>query len=190
MGADKMHIDEVDTDASLVRKLLEVQFPHWADLPVESVKSAGTDNALYRLGEDMAVRLPRIHWAIGQVEKEHQWLPRLAPLLPLTIPVPLAMGEPGEGYPWHWSIYRWLEGENATIDRIANLRQAAIDLAQFIIALQQIDVINGPLAEKHNLRGAPLVMRELVYPRSNLNDGWHDRHRYRDQDMGSRSSGT
>ena len=97
MPAGKMHINEVDTDVSLVRRLLAAQFPHWADLPIEPVLSAGTDNAIYRLGDDMAVRLPRIHWATGQVDKEHRWLPRLAPLLPLAIPVPLAMGIPGEG---------------------------------------------------------------------------------------------
>ena len=99
MPPGKMHADEVDTDASLVRRLLKEQFPRWADLPIERLKSAGTDNAIYRLGDDMAVRLPRIHWAIEQVDKEHQWLPRLAPLLPLAIPAPLAKGAPGEGYP-------------------------------------------------------------------------------------------
>ena len=123
--------------------------------------SAGTDNAIYRLGDDMAVRLPRIHWATGQVEKEHEWLPRLAPLLPLAIPVPLAKGMPGEGYPWHWSVYRWLEGENATIERIADPRQAATDLAQFIAALQRIDPTGGPPPGAHNsFRGVPLAMRD------------------------------
>jgi aminoglycoside phosphotransferase (APT) family kinase protein len=160
MAPRKMHEDEVDTDASLVRRLLAAQFPGWADLPIERVRSAGTDNALYRLGDDMAVRLPRIHWAVGQVDKEHRWLPRLAPCLPLAIPVPLAKGEPGAGYPWHWSIYRWLAGENATSERIADPRQAALDLARFIIALQGIDTTGGPLAVDHNLRGVPLALRD------------------------------
>jgi aminoglycoside phosphotransferase (APT) family kinase protein len=96
-----MHADEVDTDASLVRRLLAAQFPQWADLPIEPVASAGTDNAIYRLGDGMAVRLPRIHWAVKDVDKEHQWLPMLAPLLPVAIPVPLGKGEPPAGYPWH-----------------------------------------------------------------------------------------
>src|SRR5262245_21060386 len=103
MSTVKMHVDEVDTGIPLVRRLLAAQFPQWADLPLESVPSAGTDNALYRLGHDRVVRLPRIHWATGQVDKEHEWLPRVAPFLPLAIPIPLAKGEPGEGYPWHWS---------------------------------------------------------------------------------------
>src|SRR5207249_2738324 len=70
--AGKMHIDEVDTDASLVRRLLAAQFPQWADLPIEPVPSAGTDNALYRLGDDIVVRLPRVLGATGQVNKEHE----------------------------------------------------------------------------------------------------------------------
>src|SRR5579871_5080141 len=139
MPADKMHVDEVDTDVSLVGRLLAAQFPQWADLPIRPVRSAGTDNALYRLGDDMAVRLPRIHWAVGQVEKEQQWLPRLAPLLPLAIPIPLAMGTPAEGYPWHWSVYRWLAGENATSERLADPILTATALAQFVAALQRID---------------------------------------------------
>ncbi len=156
MPAGKMHNDEVDTDVALVGRLLAAQFPQWADLPIEPVRSAGTDNAIYRLGDDMAVRLPRIHWATGQVDKEHHWLPRLAPLLPLAIPVPLAKGTPGEGYPWHWSIYQWLEGESATIERIADPCQAATELARFIAVLQRIDPTGGPTAG----RSVPLALRD------------------------------
>jgi aminoglycoside phosphotransferase (APT) family kinase protein len=156
-----MHSDEVDTDVPLVGRLLAGQFPQWADLPIEPVRSAGTDNALYRLGEDMVVRLPRIHWATEQVEKEQRWLPRLAPHLPLAIPVPLAMGAPAEGYPWRWSVYRWLEGETATIERITDFRQAATDLARFIAALQRIDPAGGPPPGPHNSqRGEPLAARD------------------------------
>ncbi len=161
MSAGKMHVDEVDTSVALVGRLLAAQFPHWGDLPIRPLRSAGTDNALYRLGDDMAVRLPRIQGATGQVDKEHQWLPRLAPLLPLAIPVPLAKGTPGEGYPWHWSVYRWLEGENAAMERIADPRQAATDLAHFIAALQRIDPTGGPAPGPHNFnRGVPLAARD------------------------------
>lgn len=163
MSAGKMHADEVDTDVALVRRLLAAQFPPWADLPLAPVPSAGTDNALYRLGDDMVVRLPRIHWAIGQVDKEWQWLPRLAPHLPLTIPVPLALGEPAEGYPWPWGVYPWLDGETATPDRLADPRQAAVDLARFIAALQRIDPTGGPTPGPHNSkRGVPLVTRDAA----------------------------
>jgi aminoglycoside phosphotransferase (APT) family kinase protein len=158
----KMHADEVPTDAALVQKLLATQFPDWADLPVEPVPSAGTDNALYRLGDDMAVRLPRIHWATGQIEKERRWLPMLAPDLPLAIPVPIATGSPGEGYPWHWSVNRWLDGENATAGTISDLNEAARQVARFITALEQIDPTDGPPALEHNLRGAPLAIRDTA----------------------------
>jgi len=155
-----VHTDEVDINVSLVHRMLAAQFPDWADLPIERIRSAGTDNAIYRLGDDMAVRLPRIGWATAQVEREHQWLPRLAPHLPLAIPAPLAMGVPAEGYPWHWSIYRWLEGENATLDRLTDRRQAATDLAHFVAALQRIDPTGGPRAGVDNSRGVPLATRD------------------------------
>jgi aminoglycoside phosphotransferase (APT) family kinase protein len=161
MSAGKMHADEVDVDVSLVGRLLAAQFPQWADLSIEPVHSAGTDNAIYRVGSDMAVRLPRIEGATGQVDNEHRWLPRLAPHLPLAIPVPLAKGTPGEGYPWHWSVYRWLEGETAIIERIADPGQAARDLAQFVVALQRIDPAGGPPPGTHNsFRGVPLSTRD------------------------------
>jgi aminoglycoside phosphotransferase (APT) family kinase protein len=156
-----MHADEVDTAVSLVRRLRAAQFPRWADLPIARVASAGTDNAIYRLGRDMAVRLPRIAWAVGQVEKEHRWLPMLAPHLPLTIPVPLAMGAPAEGYPWQWGIYPWIEGENATPERLADLDEAAQEMAHFITRLQRIDATGGPPPGPQNSsRGAPLAQRD------------------------------
>jgi aminoglycoside phosphotransferase (APT) family kinase protein len=161
VSTQKMHPDEADIDLPLVSRLFAAQFPRWASLPLEAVPSAGTDNAIYRLGGDMAVRLPRIHWATGQVNKEQQWLPRLAPHLPLAIPIPLGLGVPAEGYPWHWSVYRWLPGENATRERLADLRQAAADLAHFIVALQRIDATGGPRPSPHNSgRGVPLAMRD------------------------------
>lgn len=156
-----MHADEVDTHVSLVRQLLAAQFPEWTELALKPVISAGTSNALYRLGSDMVVRLPRIPKASLQVQKEQQWLPKLAPHLPLAIPTPLAMGIPGEGYPWHWSVYRWLEGENKSIESLDDPQQAAIDLAQFITALHNIDPTGGPLPGEHNAtRGLPLAMRD------------------------------
>lgn len=160
MPAGKMHDNEVATSVTLVRRLLAAQFPHWAALPLEPVPSAGTDNAIYRLGHDMTVRLPRIDWAIGQADKEREWLPKLAPWLPLAVPVPLAQGKPDAGYPWHWSVYRWLEGENIMPGRLDNPTQAALDMAHFITSLQRIDPTGGPLASEHNLRGTTLVQRD------------------------------
>src|SRR5262245_50564195 len=89
MANKKMHADEVETDESLVRRLLAAQFPHWSKLPIDRVESFGTDNAIYKLGDDLAVRMPRVQWATAQVDKEAKWLRVLAPLLPLTLPVPV-----------------------------------------------------------------------------------------------------
>jgi aminoglycoside phosphotransferase (APT) family kinase protein len=155
-----MHENEVQTDTQLVGRLLAAQFPQWASLPLTPVPSAGTDNALYRLGSEMVVRLPRIDWAAGQAEKEGRWLPRLAPHLPLAIPEQLAVGEPDAGYPWPWSVYRWLPGENATLARLNDPGQAAVQMARFITTLWQVDATDGPPAAEHNLRGAPLALRD------------------------------
>jgi aminoglycoside phosphotransferase (APT) family kinase protein len=161
MSARRMHADEVDTDASLARRLLAAQFPRWSGLPIATVDSAGTDNALYRLGDDMVVRLPRKASAASHNDKEYQWLPRLAPQLPLAVPVPLAIGEPAEGYPYQWSVRRWLAGESAIIDPIGV--EAALDLANFITALQRIDAAGGPAPGAHNFgRGAPLITRDAA----------------------------
>jgi aminoglycoside phosphotransferase (APT) family kinase protein len=156
-----MHPDEPDIDTPLVRALLAGQFPQWASLSVAPVPSSGTDHMLYRLGPDMLVRLPRVYWAVGQVDKELTWLPRLAAHLPLAIPRPLARGEPAHGYPWAWGIYQWIDGEGATIDHAHDSHQLARDLARFIVALHQIDPANGPPAGDHNFfRGVPLAMRD------------------------------
>ena len=105
-----MHADEVETDASLVRGLLAGQFPHWAGPRIELVASYGTDHDIYRLGDRLAARLPRIQSVTRQAAKEAEWLPTLAPHLLLALPVRLAMGRPAEGYPFDWSVYEWLPG--------------------------------------------------------------------------------
>jgi aminoglycoside phosphotransferase (APT) family kinase protein len=141
-----MHADELHTDAALVRRLLAAQLPHWAELPIERVPSSGTVNALYRLGSDMVVRLPRISGGTGGIDKDFEWLPRLAPLLPVRVPVPLAKGEPAEGYPWRWGVYRWLDGENP--DGVVDLHE----IAAFVDALHRVELTGGPPAR----RGRPL----------------------------------
>jgi aminoglycoside phosphotransferase (APT) family kinase protein len=155
MGRTKMHADEIETDARLTQRLLEGQFPEWADLPIEAVASYGTDHDIYRLGDHLAVRLPRIGWATSQAAKEAEWLPKLAPHVPLALPVPLVMGQPAEGYPFTWSVYEWLPGENAngTID---DLDLAAVDLAGFVSALRQVETTGAHVRPLHG-RGGPLV---------------------------------
>jgi len=123
------------------------------------VELDGWDNRTFRLGDDMSVRLPSAEGYVPQVEKEHRWLPRLAPHLPLPIPAPIAKGEPGEGYPWPWSVYRWLDEEPAATAPITDFRQFAVDLAKFLAALYRIDATEGPTAGPHNFwRGGPLTV--------------------------------
>jgi aminoglycoside phosphotransferase (APT) family kinase protein len=152
-----MHDGEAEIDLALVRRLLAAQLPRWADLPLHRVESSGTDNALYRLGDAMVVRLPRIAAATGPIGKEHAWLPRLGPLLSLPVPVPLARGAPGEGYPWPWSVYGWLEGEAASTVPIADERDAGAALGAFVSALQRIDATGAP---RSGSRGVPLAVRD------------------------------
>jgi aminoglycoside phosphotransferase (APT) family kinase protein len=149
-----MHTDEIEIDADLVRSLLREQVPAWAGLPLERVPSAGTDNALFRLGKDMVVRLPRIGWAVDDVDKECRWLPYLAPQLPVAVPAPVAQGEPGAGYPHRWWVYRWLDGHNPSTRRQA--AQLPTRLAAFLSALHGIDATDGPPAS----RGVPLIERD------------------------------
>ncbi|MBA2936769.1 aminoglycoside phosphotransferase family protein [Paenibacillus sp. CGMCC 1.16610] len=157
------HANDLVIDAALVKSLISTQFPQWAELPMEQVISGGTDNVIYRLGTDMAVRLPRAEWAVGQVEKEQKWLPQLAALLPIPIHAPIAFGAPTEGYPRKWSVYRWLEGENATVRQVEDQNQAANALAQFVTAMQRIDSDGGPPPGAHNSgRGEPLVKRDAA----------------------------
>ena len=158
MSVGTMHAEERVIDVPLVRRLIAAQFPRWAGLPVTLVHSAGTSNAMYRLGEDMVVRLPRIAGAAGDVDKEHQWLPRLAPRLPAAVPVPLGKGRPAEGYPWNWSVYRWLEGGTPGVGRIADPALLARDLAEFVAALRRIDPTDGP----PSYRSKPLATRDAT----------------------------
>jgi aminoglycoside phosphotransferase (APT) family kinase protein len=156
-----MHADEAHTDVELVARLLADRLPQWSDLPVAPVPSAGTDNAIYRLGDDMAVRLPRTAGAAARLDKEHAWLPRVTPSLPLATPTPLERGDPAHGFPWAWSVYRWVQGETATLDRISDLGQAAVDVAEFIDALHRVDASDGPLPGPDNShRGVPLALRD------------------------------
>lgn len=150
---------KVTIDTALVRRLVATQFPQWRDLAVRPVASGGWDNRTFHLGDEMTVRLPSAAAYSLQVEKEHRWLPQLAPLLPLPIPVPLAMGVPAEGYPWHWSVYGWIEGETARRENIADLSKFAADLAGFLIALKRIEPTGGPSPGQHNFfRGGPLTV--------------------------------
>ena len=144
-------------DASQVRGLISSQFPQWADLPIRPVAHGGWDNWTFHLGDDMLVRLPSAAEYAQAVEKEHRWLPLLAPQLPFPIPTPLRQGAPSPVYPYGWSIYQWLGGETATPDRITDPVRFATDLATFLSALQAVDPTEGPQPGVHNwFRGGTL----------------------------------
>jgi aminoglycoside phosphotransferase (APT) family kinase protein len=140
----KRHDDEFEVTEDLVRRLVRAQFPQWADLPMRLVDPSGTDHTIYRLGDELVARLPIMEYATKQAQKEARWVPFLAPQVPLQLPTPVAMGAPGEGYPWSWSIVRWIDGERATLENLAP--EAAGDLAAFIRALQACDPTGGPPA--------------------------------------------
>ncbi|MCX4448588.1 aminoglycoside phosphotransferase family protein [Streptomyces sp. NBC_01789] len=142
-------------DAALVERLIDAQFPRWSGLPVVPVEIDGWDNRTYRLGDAMTVRLPTAAGYVPAVEKEHHWLPRLAPSLPVPVPPVLALGAPGEGYPFPWSVRRWLPGETAARGRIDDLPGFAVAVAGFVRALQRCDPAGGPEAGAHSwYRGA------------------------------------
>ncbi|MEV8372948.1 aminoglycoside phosphotransferase family protein [Kribbella sp. NPDC056861] len=157
----------VGVEVALVRRLVGEQFPQWADLPVEPVAKGGWDNWTFHLGTELLVRLPSASEYAQAVEKEHRWLPVLAARLPLPIPVPLGKGRPTAEYPHPWSIYQWLDGETATIDRILDPRRFAGDLAGFLAALRSVDASDGPQPGIHNwYRGGTLRTYDEVVQRA------------------------
>ncbi|MFF4754119.1 aminoglycoside phosphotransferase family protein [Streptomyces sp. NPDC002514] len=165
MPGAKMHDDELDVDGPLVRRLIAGQFPEWAGLPVTGIASAGTDHAMFRLGDDLVVRLPRRPGTAGQVAREQHWLPRLAPDLPLAVPVPLGLGAPAPGYGHPWSVLRWLAGRDAHTAPIAELGSAAVELGRFVAALRKADATGGPVS----WRGGPVAANDR-YVRAAIRD--------------------
>ncbi|MFC3572652.1 aminoglycoside phosphotransferase family protein [Streptomyces yaanensis] len=148
-------------DTALVRRLIDTQFPQWAGLPLKLLDPAGSDHVIYRLGAELSVRLPRHAGAIRQAEKEFRWLPRLAPHLPLAVPIPVAVGEPGFGYPWPWAVSRWLDGQVATVETLGDSSRAAVDLARFLTALQRFAPVDFPAEDAHeDLAAEPLADRD------------------------------
>lgn len=151
-------VEKTAITPALVSRLVAAQFPKWAELPVAAVELDGWDNTTFRLGEDMSARLPSGDAYVPQVDKEQRWLPILAPRLPLPIPQPLAKGAPTSEFPRPWSIYRWLSGKHATVERVRDLTRLATDLADFLVALYRIDPAGGPSPGPHSFfRGGSLT---------------------------------
>lgn len=137
-------------DAELVARLIARQFPRWSALAVTPVDNDGWDNRTYRLGEDMAVRLPTAAGYVPAVAKESRWLPRLAPALPVPVPTVLAEGAPDLGYRFPWSVRCWIQGETADRAYIENMTEFAVAVAEFIRALQRCDNADAPPAGAHS----------------------------------------
>ena len=143
-----------------MRQLLAHQFPQWTDRSLSLVTSPGTSHTLIRLGSDLVLRFPRTESAVRDIEREHHWLPRLAPHLPTPIPEPVEIGEPGSDYPWRWSVLRWLEGAVREPAEGPHSPESASALATFCRALRACDTTGAPNAAAEGLRGAPLTIRD------------------------------
>jgi aminoglycoside phosphotransferase (APT) family kinase protein len=149
-----MHLDELEIDDALVRRLLGEQFPEWVGLPLHRIAPTGTIHAIFRLGDELSVRLARREGPTERGGAEFDWLSRLAPLLPVEIPVPVAQGCPSGDYPWFWDIHTWVEGESVAIEEVDAVR-AARDLAALVGSLQQVSPEGAPPG-----RGTPLAERD------------------------------
>lgn len=158
----QMHENEVPVDDAIVRGLLEDQFPHWADERLLRIADAGTDNAIYRLSDDLGIRLPRIQWAKAQIVKECRWLPTLAADLPSAVPVPLAEGRPGHGYPFPWLVYPWIVGTSLDRAAVSDWAVIAEAVAEFVLALEQRPSDGGPPPSR---RGTPMAQYDEAVQR-------------------------
>src|SRR4051812_15330716 len=158
-----MHDEQVDVEPDDLRALLRAQHPQWASLPIELLSTSGTDNAIFRLGDDLVVRMPIIGWAAGQIDLGETWLPCLAPHLGVAVHEPVAVGEPGAGYPYRWLVARWLDGDNAHHDRLVDPVGLARDVADVVTALRSMSIDGMPRSS----RGRPLeadaeVIRDAI----------------------------
>lgn len=159
----EMHDGEVHIDAELVGGLVAAQFPQLGDLPIRLVQSTGTVNAIYRIGDDLYARLPRLRkWALD-LDNELQWLPKLAPRLSLRVPKPVGKGHPATAYPFSWAIYEWIDGLPYGDELVDDERQAARDLAQFVVELRRMGPVAGaPCAGRKPLRELDAVTRMAI----------------------------
>jgi aminoglycoside phosphotransferase (APT) family kinase protein len=145
-----MHDDELAIDADLVRRLLAQQLPHLADRPLRIV-GRGTVNAMFRLGDDLAVRLPRTAAWAGDLERERIWLPRLRERISLRVPEPVAEGRPTDEYPLPWAVYRWVAGDQYDDGLVDDEVTAADDLARFVRELRASPVDGAPATGRRPL---------------------------------------
>lgn len=160
MAPARMHRDQLPVDTALVQRLLAGQFPEWAGLPITPVASGGTVNAIYRLGDELCVRLPIMSGWDDDLDVELRWLPRLAPDLPLAVPEPVATGKPAAGYPCRWAVFRWLPGEPYE-PGLADPVEVAEALAEFVTALRRVEPAGAPEAGRAG-PDEPLAGRDAI----------------------------
>ena len=144
----KMHEDELEIDEHLVYKLLKGQCLQWADLPLKLILSSGTDNALFRLGKEYVVRLPRVDRATKNIAKEYEWVPKLNQHLKIDVSKALFKGKPSQDYPWDWLVLKWNEGVNPAFEQENEYGLLSKDLACFLNDLQAIKLKNGPFSRR------------------------------------------
>lgn len=148
----KMHEHELIIDETIVKRLVDSQCPQWKDLSIQRIISSGTDNALFRLGSDYIMRLPRLDGGTPNINKECEWLPKLAPMLSTPISVPVYKGQPDDSYPYFWTVARWHNGTVPDFESNNEYEHLAKDLAHFINEFHAIQVLGGPKSR----RGIPL----------------------------------
>jgi aminoglycoside phosphotransferase (APT) family kinase protein len=171
MSTSKMHTGEADIDAVLVGRLIAEQFPRWAGLPISAVRSTGTVNAIYRVGDQLCARLPRVEEWAQDLEREWRWLPKLAPHLSLRVPEPLGKGHPTNLFPFSWAVYGWIDGRPYSDDLVDDEQQAARDLARFVDELRRIDPAGAPRSGRRPLRELDAVTREAIDAARGVIDG-------------------
>ena len=156
-----MHENEFEINEHLVQALIKQQCPHWAYLPLKKVLSSGTDNALFRLGDDYVVRLPRVEWEPGSneksIDKEYEWIRKIATCFKTPISEPIFKGHSTEFYPWSWIVAKWNDGDNPAFEKNNEYQLLAKDLACFLNDLHRISLANGPTSR----RGVPLTSSDL-----------------------------
>ncbi len=157
-----LHEGEPRVDLALVRALVDAEMPQWSRLPLVELAATGTDHHLFRLGADLVVRVPRVDWATDQVERDARWLPHLREHLPLEVALPeqVALGEAALGYPWRWSVCRWIEGRTPDRRDPGDRAALAVALGRFCRALHEVPAGGGPRAGVDVSRGVPLLDRD------------------------------
>jgi aminoglycoside phosphotransferase (APT) family kinase protein len=161
---DALHVDEIPIDAELVGRLVSRVMPTYADAPIRRLASSGSTNALFRLGADLLVRLPRLPGGSETIAKEARWLPVLGPLLPVPVPQVVAVFDPDCDYPERWSVIRWIAGAHPVVvdpqtPVDSGREELATNLSAFLNALRQAEIpplaVNKP--DLQSYRGQPLA---------------------------------